>query len=312
MDRLGILIWGQNRIPLVACFAWLCHYLGMSYETKWLKVGTAGATVDGRVVKERWLSEMAENYDPKNEYKAQVWAWSHWNHYQTYGKVTAFKAEEDNKGRLSAYVKLSPLPELVSLNRAGQLQHASMEIHPNYKREGKAYLTGLLLTNDPASVGTQEINLAKGNSKDDEAVYTEACAFSADMDGFDDEDNEAPSWFTRFTKKYLSGDSAEEEIDEMKDSDFEKIETMFSAIAEKLETDIVEKLSKEDDSKVDKADLDAAKQELTAEKDKVVALKKDKKALEDKVAELSEAAPDQNTEDQDNFGSNGKETENFS
>lgn len=276
-----------------------------NYETGWLKVGTAGATVDGRIIKESWLSEMARLYDPKNEYTAQVWAWSHWNHYETYGKVTAVKKGKDEKGRLSLYVKISPLPRLVELNRAGQLKHSSMEIQPNYKSEGKAYLTGLLLTNDPASIATDEINLSKNNNdKDDKPLISEAITFKADFELVDKE----PHWFKKSLDRYfgekLNNNNDDDEL--MNDADFERIETLFeNKLDEKLEA-FKSEFKPESDSD-DEEKITALEADKTALEQQITVLEADKIALENKVNELSVADPDVNTSDPENLGPSGAE-----
>jgi hypothetical protein len=172
----------------------------VSYETDWLRVATAGKTVDGRMIEEQWLTDAARLYDAENEYKAQVWAWSHYFKYETSGYVTATKTGKDSKGRLALFVKISPLPDLVQANRQGQLQHASVEININYKGEGKAYLTGLVLTNNPASIGTQEIHLSAESVGQGDTLISEPEKFSADLSN--PEETNMPRWFEPFARLF--------------------------------------------------------------------------------------------------------------
>ena len=172
----------------------------MSYETDWLRVATAGKTVDGRTIEEQWLTDAARLYDAENEYKAQVWAWSHYLKYETSGYVTATKTGKDSKGRLALFVKISPLPDLVQANRQGQLQHASVEININYKGEGKAYLTGMVLTNNPASIGTQEIHLSAESVGQGDTLISEPEKFSADLSN--PEATNMPRWFEPFARLF--------------------------------------------------------------------------------------------------------------
>lgn len=184
----------------------------VGYETDWLRVATAGKTVDGRTIQEQWLTDAARLYDAENEYKAQVWAWSHYFKYETSGYVTAAKTGRDKKGRLALFVKISPLPDLVQMNRQGQLQHASIEINPNYKDEGKAYLVGIVLTNNPASVGTQEIHLSAGQGA--ATMLSAPEQFSADLS--DPAETTMPRWFEPFarlfTGKAPSAQPTEEDV----------------------------------------------------------------------------------------------------
>jgi hypothetical protein len=183
----------------------------VAYETDWIKVGTAGKTIDGRQIEEQWLKDMARLYDPVGEYKAQVWAWDHGNKFTTYGHVTAVKAGKDEQGRLALFLRLKPTPELVQLNRAGQLQHSSMEIHTNYKDEGSAYLIGLLMTNNPASIGTQEVHLSALEHAE-RICRTVPEGFAADLN---DPAEQMPKWFKPFAKFFSleSKESKKTEVD---------------------------------------------------------------------------------------------------
>lgn len=195
----------------------------MAYETDWIKVGTAGKTIDGRQIEEQWLKDMARLYDPVGEYKAQVWAWDHWNKFTTYGHVTAVKAGKDEQGRLALFVRLKPTPELVQLNRAGQLQHSSMEIHTNYKDEGSAYLTGLLMTNNPASIGTQEVHLSVLEHAE-RICRTVPEGFAADLS---DPTDSMPKWFKPFAHFFLPEAKKNNEVDvPMTPEQFTKLEEL--------------------------------------------------------------------------------------
>ena len=278
----------------------------MNMETDWVKVGTSGATVDGRNIKEQWLLDMAESYDAENEYKAQIWAWSHYNHFATYGKVTAVKTAKDSKGRLSLYVRLSPLPELVSLNRQGQLQHASMEINLNYKGEGKAYLTGLLLTNDPASIGTEEIHFSTQHSSTGK-VYSAPVSFKAPMP-----EEDVPGWFTRFLKSFTVSPKLADtspEHDAMTPEQLAKMEANFAAQKADLETrntelltKMQELLAKQGEGSGDAVALDALKKDVADKDAQIVALTTERDALITEVEALKKPDQSKNTPPKENFG----------
>lgn len=212
----------------------------MSYETDWIRVGTAGKTIDGREIQEQWLDDMAATYDPK-EYCAQIWAWSHTNKYVTSGKVTAVKVGWDEKGRKTCLVKLQPLPELVGLNQAGQLKHSSMEITPNYNGKGKAYLSGLVLTNYPASLGTEEIHLTPSQNP---ILLSVAYDFAADLT---DPAEQVPKWFKNFAKLFFPEPKKNnDEVDQLMTSEqFQKFEAAqaLQLEATKKQTEAVQALS---------------------------------------------------------------------
>ncbi len=204
----------------------------MSYETDWFRAGTAGKTVDGRNIEEQWLDDSAELYDPVNEYKAQVWAWSHWNKYERYGEVSAVKVSKDGKGRKALFVKIRPLPALVEMNRAGQLEHSSMEITPDYKGEGKAYLTGLVMTNNPASIGTEAAHFS-AQPADAKPLVSQPEKFTADLSN--PADSIMPNWFKPFAKLF-TGKAGQPEADQPTEEDvimtpeqFTKFEQLMTA-----------------------------------------------------------------------------------
>jgi len=57
--------------------------------------------------------------------------------------------------------QLKPNDYLLYLIQQGQYLHTSCEIVMNFAKTGKAYLTGLALTDSPASLGTTELHLSK-------------------------------------------------------------------------------------------------------------------------------------------------------
>ena len=135
----------------------------MAKTSKWFVVATEGATTDGRTIQRNWISEMAESYDPKNTYGARInldhikfliylpeLANSH-----CFGDVLAVKAEEREDGKLQLLAKLQPTDALIALNKDGQKIYTSVEIDTNFADTGKAYLVGLAVTDNPASLGTE-------------------------------------------------------------------------------------------------------------------------------------------------------------
>ena len=135
----------------------------MAKKSKWVVVATEGATTDGRTIARNWISEMAESYDPKNTYGARInldhikfsvylpeLANSH-----CFGDVLAVKAEEREDGKLQLLAQLQPTDALIALNKDGQKVYTSVEIDTNFADTGKAYLVGLAVTDNPASLGTE-------------------------------------------------------------------------------------------------------------------------------------------------------------
>ena len=128
-------------------------------KTDWRVIGVSGDTVDGRTISERELREMAESYDP-DVYGARI----NLEHItfiipdfiSGYGDVVELKAEPWKKdpSKTALLARLNITPELQRLWDSGQKIYTSMEITPDFADTKKAYLTGLAITDTPASLGT--------------------------------------------------------------------------------------------------------------------------------------------------------------
>ncbi|CQD76544.1 putative phage capsid scaffolding protein [Yersinia intermedia] len=131
--------------------------------SKFFRVAVEGATTDGRVIIRQDLLDIALTYDPK-VYGARV----DLEHYKSpypdsvfrcYGDITAVKMEEISegalKGKLALFAQIDPTDELLTLNKSRQKVYSSIQFDPNFANSGRAYLKGLALTDDPASLGTE-------------------------------------------------------------------------------------------------------------------------------------------------------------
>jgi hypothetical protein len=68
-------------------------------------------------------------------------------------------------GQIALEAQLKPNNKLLWLNDQGEKLFTSIEITPNFANTGKAYLTGLGVTDQPASLGTQELYFSNKTSK---------------------------------------------------------------------------------------------------------------------------------------------------
>ncbi|ACR70269.1 capsid scaffolding protein [Edwardsiella ictaluri] len=139
--------------------------------SKWVRIGVEGATCDRRNLERQWLEQMAAAYDPK-VYGARI----NLEHlkgilpdgpFQRYGDVAMLKTEEIAeegllKGKLALYARLVPTDQLIEMNRKGQKVYSSIEVDPKFADTGKAYLVGLAVTDDPASLGTEMLSFCAG------------------------------------------------------------------------------------------------------------------------------------------------------
>lgn len=149
----------------------------------WKRVATSGPTCDGREILPQDLRDIAETYKPAT-YTAVIWC-DHERWPGSHGTVYAVRLVEDAEdlapGQVALEAQLKPNDKLLWLNDQGEKLFTSIEITPNFAQTGKAYLTGLAVTDEPASLGTQELYFSKRTSK---AAYFAA---SHELGAFNDE-----------------------------------------------------------------------------------------------------------------------------
>jgi hypothetical protein len=131
-------------------------------ETKFIKVAQSGPTVDGREIDAQDLRDMAETYSPST-YEAVIWP-EHERFWGNHGTVLAVEARE-NGDVTELYAKLKPGKRFIEKNSDGQKLYSSIEIQPNFANTGKAYLTGIAITDSPASLGTEQIKFFSDQRK---------------------------------------------------------------------------------------------------------------------------------------------------
>lgn len=143
----------------------------MAKQSKWFVVATEGATTDGRTINRTWIEQMAANYDPK-KYGARVnlehikwrYMWNDDPHSKCYGDVVGLKTEENAEGKLQLLAQIDPTDDLIKLNKDRQKIYTSIECDPNFADTGEAYLVGLAVTDNPASLGTEMLAFSAGAS----------------------------------------------------------------------------------------------------------------------------------------------------
>lgn len=132
--------------------------------SKFFRIGVEGDTCDGRVINADDIQQMAETFDTR-VYGCRI----NLEHlkgvlpdgaFRRYGDVLELKAEQITddsvlNGKWALFAKISPTDDLVQLNQLRQKIYTSMEVQPNFANSGKAYLVGLAVTDDPASLGTE-------------------------------------------------------------------------------------------------------------------------------------------------------------
>jgi len=149
----------------------------MTYKkTDWRVIGVSGETADGRTISAKELQEMAEQYDPEI-YGARI-NLEHMNFLFPdfaggYGDVIELKAEPwaKDETKTALLAKLNITESLQKLWDSGQKIYTSMEITPRFADTKKAYLTGLAITDTPASLGTTA-NYTAAKNKAEEKIFT--------------------------------------------------------------------------------------------------------------------------------------------
>ncbi|WP_275098058.1 GPO family capsid scaffolding protein [Sedimenticola hydrogenitrophicus] len=183
----------------------------MKKRSKFFRVAQEGDTIDGRKITRQDINDAVSNFDSKR-YGARVWL----EHVRGYvpggpfdalGDVYAVQAKEDD-GVMGLYAQIEPLPELIAINQRAQKIYSSIELTFS---KGKAWLTGLAVTDSPASFGTERLAFSAGSTlyhgptMDDEHLYS--VGLETEIEFVDSSDDDAgnkdgsgagtPTLFTR-------------------------------------------------------------------------------------------------------------------
>ena len=189
--------------------------------SKFFRVATEGATTDGREIQRSWIEQMAKNFN-REKYGARVWL-EHMrgmlpeSAFAALGDVLAVEARAVEDGKLALFAQIEALPALVAMNKAKQKIYTSIEVDPNFAKSGEAYLTGLAVTDSPASLGTEVLKFAAGNpdaspfkgkKHSDGALFSAAVETELGLEG--DSESIANTLITKFSDllKNLSGITA--------------------------------------------------------------------------------------------------------
>lgn len=141
-------------------------------KSKFFRVFVEGFTVsDGRKIEASWIDEIVatfntDNYTPRINVE-HIKGYSPEPPFNGYGDVVAVKAQTDEftvggqtQRRRALYVQVEPNDHLIAMRAKGQKPFPSVEISPDFAGTGKVGLTGLGLTDNPASLGVEAFNFA--------------------------------------------------------------------------------------------------------------------------------------------------------
>lgn len=128
-------------------------------KTSWLCVATEGDTVDGRVIERQWIIDMGETYNA-SLYAALLWP-EHEREYGNFGEVLEAEWRDGEDGLARLFVSIRPNKRLIYANDEGQLLYFSVEPELNWRGGERTYLTGLAITDNPASTGTTRLRFSR-------------------------------------------------------------------------------------------------------------------------------------------------------
>lgn len=168
----------------------------------------AGTTVDGRIIEQHIIDEIAESYSPE-VYTARINE-EHFDWSYKFGSVLSVEKREDK-----LFAVLKPNSMLLRAVEQGQLLHTSCEYLEKFSDTGKAYLTGLALTDSPASLGTTQIHLS---SKDDGKVHVHS-NFTIKPEQFAQQANEADASLFQKFKNWLNSETPTEQFSQQEEED---------------------------------------------------------------------------------------------
>lgn len=203
------------------------------FQSEPICILTAGPTVDGRLIEQQVIDDIAEFYDPKT-YNARINE-EHWSWGAKFGSVLSVEKRENQ-----LFAVLKPNALFLSVIEQGQLLHTSCEITHDFAKSGKSYLTGLALTDEPASLGTTEIHLSakdKGKNKDEnKESLSSGSTIGKDEFSVPEQQNEQEDRKLFARIKHMFSSSAEQTIQTEEENEAMDKETkaLFSKQAEQL------------------------------------------------------------------------------
>ncbi|CAM8673018.1 GPO family capsid scaffolding protein [Sphingobium sp.] len=141
-------------------------------KSKFFRVFVEGFTVsDGRKIEASWIDDIVAtfniaNYTPRINVE-HIKGYSPEPPFNGYGDVVAVKAQTDEftidgqtQRRRALYAQVEPNEQLIAMRAKGQKPYPSLEIAPDFAGTGKIGMTGLGLTDNPASLGVEAFNFA--------------------------------------------------------------------------------------------------------------------------------------------------------
>lgn len=251
---------------------------GTAKPRKKFRVAVSGNTVDGREIQPQHLRDAAANYNLE-VYAARVNIEHYLSPYPgsdfgAMGDVVALSVEDITDGplagRTALYAEIEPSERMKQMTDKGQKVYSSIELHPQFALNGKAYMMGLAMTDTPASLGTERLKFAAqqraqvmafNNQQAEAPMITEA--IEAEMiELATQRSDEGAKWYTRVMDILGKGQKTD-------DQRFSQVHQAVEAVAQ-AQSDQLDRFSTiEQERQQDRAatqkltsDLDALRQQL--------------------------------------------------
>ncbi|MBC1132707.1 GPO family capsid scaffolding protein [Escherichia coli] len=218
---------------------------------KKFRVAVSGSTVDGREISPVHLREAAENFNP-DVYAARVNV-EHYlspcpsSEFSAMGDVTALSTEDITEGplagRTAMYAEIEPTERMKQLVADGKKIYSSIELHPQFSVNGRAYLVGLAMTDTPASLGTERLKFTAQqrqavmtfNSIQGEAPLISEAIESEIIEMAEQRQEEGTQWFNRVMGIIGRGRKAD-------DASFSRIQEAVEGVATS-QADIIDRFN---------------------------------------------------------------------
>lgn len=218
---------------------------------KKFRVAVSGSTVDGREISPVHLREAAENFNP-DVYAARVNV-EHYlspcpsSEFSAMGDVTALSTEDITEGplagRTALYAEIEPTERMKQLVADGKKIYSSIELHPQFSVNGRAYLVGLAMTDTPASLGTERLKFTAQqrqavmtfNSVQGEAPLISEAIESEIIEMAEQSQEEGTQWFNRVMGIIGRGRKAD-------DASFSRIQEAVEGVATS-QADIIDRFN---------------------------------------------------------------------
>jgi hypothetical protein len=184
-------------------------------KTKFFRIATEGATIDGRTVDRATIEQCAATYNPAT-YMARIniehlRGYSPEPPFNAYGSIAELKAEEvtidvagKQEKRMALFAALDVNDQAKAINQAGQKLFSSIEVIPDFAKSGKAYVAGMALTDSPAMLGTEVLKFSRDEARKDHIAVIEEVVLEFEDAGAADEVTGAFTSMKKFFDSFIN------------------------------------------------------------------------------------------------------------